>query len=111
MTRKLIEFFIDQHGEPPLDYLSWVVHGSQARQDQTMGSDQDNALLLAEDPNEAQAEYFAKMSKYVCKSLGKCGIKLCPGNIMASNPKLRLSVGAALKQARGWVVNSRPRQF
>jgi len=107
MTRKLIEFFIDQHGQPPLDYC-WVVYGSQARQDQTMGSDQDNALLLAQEPDEAQAEYFARMSEYVCKSLGKCGIKLCPGNIMASNPKLRLSVGAALKQARGWVRQFTP---
>jgi CBS domain-containing protein len=107
MTRKLIEFFIDQHGQPPLDYC-WVVYGSQARQDQTMGSDQDNALLLAQEPDEAQAKYFARMSEYVCKSLGKCGIKLCPGNIMASNPKLRLSVGAALKQARGWVRQFTP---
>jgi CBS domain-containing protein len=107
MTRKLIDFFVEQHSQPPLAFC-WVVYGSQARQDQTMGSDQDNALLLAEEPNEEQAHYFARMSEYVCKGLGKCGIKLCPGNIMASNPDLRLSVDGALKQAKGWVRNFSP---
>jgi CBS domain-containing protein len=102
MTRKLLRFFQQKNGVPPIDYC-WLVYGSQAREDQTLGSDQDNALLLEREPTTAEDDYFAKMSDYVCQGLGKCGIKLCDGNIMASNPKLRLSVDAAVKETLRWV--------
>ena len=102
MTRKLIGFFQQANGKAPMMF-AWLVYGSQAREDQTMGSDQDNGLLLAERPSEAQAEYFAKMADYVCNGLAKCGIKLCDGNIMASNPKLRLSLEKAIEEAKRWV--------
>ena len=102
MTRKLIGFFQQANGKAPMMF-AWLVYGSQAREDQTMGSDQDNGLLLAERPSEAQAEYFAKMADYVCNGLAKCGIKLCDGNIMASNSKLRLSLEEAIEEAKRWV--------
>ena len=102
MTRKLIGFFQQANGKAPMMF-AWLVYGSQAREDQTMGSDQDNGLLLAERPSETQAEYFAKMADYVCNGLAKCGIKLCDGNIMASNPKLRLSLEEAIEEAKRWV--------
>ncbi|MDC8832223.1 DUF294 nucleotidyltransferase-like domain-containing protein [Alteromonas gilva] len=102
MTRKLIGFYQQQHGLAPMNF-AWIVYGSQAREDQTMGSDQDNGLLLEHEPDNHQAEYFAGMAEYVCDGLGKCGIKLCPGNIMASNPELRLSLDAALAQSQQWV--------
>ncbi|AXT39065.1 CBS domain-containing protein [Alteromonas sp. BL110] len=102
MTRKLIGFFQQANGKAPMMF-AWLVYGSQAREDQTMGSDQDNGLLLAKRPNEVQAEYFSNMAQYVCNGLAKCGIKLCDGNIMASNPKLRLSLDEALEEAKQWV--------
>ena len=107
MTRRLITFFQQQHGEAPMPYC-WLVYGSQAREDQTMGSDQDNALLLAYKPNEEQAEYFEKLASYVCLGLGKCGIKLCDGNIMASNPELRKSVDEAIDEAKEWIRQPTP---
>ena len=108
MTRKLIDFFQAKNGQAPFDYC-WLVYGSQAREDQTMGSDQDNGLLLAIAPNEEQAQYFADMSDYVCKGLNKCGIASCTGNIMASNPELRLSLEQAIKEAHMWVNSPSPK--
>ncbi|GAB2706913.1 putative nucleotidyltransferase substrate binding domain-containing protein [Aliiglaciecola aliphaticivorans] len=102
MTRKLLTFFQQQNGNPPFDFC-WLVYGSQAREDQNMGSDQDNGLLLERRPNQQEDEYFAQMSQYVCEGLGKCGIKLCDGNIMASNPELRLSVEDAINESEKWV--------
>lgn len=102
ITRRLIRFFEQTQGVATLDYC-WVVYGSQARDDQTMGSDQDNSLLLAEKPDAIQAKYFAELTEYVCQGLAKCGIKLCDGNIMASNPELRLSTQQAIQQAQKWV--------
>jgi len=108
MTRKLLTFFQQKHGPAPFDYC-WLVYGSQAREDQTMGSDQDNGLLLEKVPNEQQGQYFADMSDYVCKGLNKCGIALCTGNIMASNPELRLSIEQAVNQAHNWVDTPDPK--
>ena len=108
MTRKLIHYYQREHGPAPLRY-SWVVYGSQAREDQTMGSDQDNGLLLETTPTDSQADYFAGMADYVCNGLAKCGIKLCDGNIMASNPELRLSLAQAEKEAGEWVRQPTPK--
>ncbi|QJR81557.1 CBS domain-containing protein [Alteromonas pelagimontana] len=102
MTRKLIDFFQREQGRAPMAY-AWVVYGSQAREDQTMGSDQDNGLLLAREPDAEEATYFAAMAEYVCNGLAKCGIKLCAGNIMASNPELRLSLTQAIQEAQRWI--------
>ncbi|MEC9335076.1 MAG: CBS domain-containing protein, partial [Pseudomonadota bacterium] len=55
MTRKLIGFFQQANGKAPMMF-AWLVYGSQAREDQTMGSDQDNGLLLTERPSKTQAE-------------------------------------------------------
>lgn len=103
MTRKLISFYQQEHGKAPMMF-AWLVYGSQAREDQTMGSDQDNGLILAQEPNEQQAQYFASMAEYVCNGLAKCGIKLCDGNIMASNPALRMSLKNAVEEAQQWVM-------
>lgn len=108
MTRKLLSFYQQKNGPAPFDYC-WLVYGSQAREDQTMGSDQDNGLLLAKIPNDQESQYFAEMSDYVCKGLNKCGIALCTGNIMASNPELRLSLEQAIKQAHTWVNTPSPK--
>ncbi|MGO4891183.1 DUF294 nucleotidyltransferase-like domain-containing protein [Flavobacterium sp. W21_SRS_FM6] len=108
MTRKLIDFYQQKKGQAPFDYC-WLVYGSQAREDQTMGSDQDNGLLLARTPNEQESEYFADLSDYVCKGLNKCGIALCTGNIMASNPELRLSLEQAINEAHTWVNSPTPK--
>ena len=108
MTRKLIDFFQIKQGPAPFDYC-WLVYGSQAREDQTMGSDQDNGLLLARQPDASEAQYFADMSDYVCKGLNKCGIASCTGNIMASNPELRLSIEQAIDEAHAWVESPTPK--
>lgn len=102
ITRKLIGFYEQEHGAAPIPF-AWLVYGSQAREDQTMGSDQDNSLLLSQEPTSEQAQYFANMAEFVCGALGQCGIKLCEGNIMASNPALRLSLQAAKDESKKWV--------
>lgn len=99
MTRRLLQFYWQEHGEPPFGFC-WLVYGSQARKDQLLTSDQDNGLLLAEQPDEQQATYFKGMGEYVCNGLAKCGISLCSGNIMASNPELRKTLAEAIAEAR-----------
>ncbi len=91
LTKRLILLAQEQLGAAPCEFC-WIGFGSQARMDQSLNSDQDNALILAEEPEGAVGDYFARLATLVCEGLGECGIRLCPGNIMASNPALRLSL-------------------
>ncbi len=75
-------------GPAPMPF-AWLAFGSQARMDQTFASDQDNALILARTPNSAESDYFREFADWVCRALDRCGYRLCPGDIMASNPKWR----------------------
>lgn len=81
-------------GPAPCIY-TWVCFGSQARQDMLPGADQDNALLLEKEPVDEVGEYFSQFAAIVCEGLASSGQTLCPGNVMATNPQLRLSL-------KGW---------
>lgn len=92
LTQRLLRLAEEQFGKAPCDFC-WLAFGSQARLDQSINADQDNALLLAEEPEGDVGNYFARLADFVCGGLAYCGIRLCPGDIMASNPELRLSLG------------------
>ncbi len=107
LTQRLIKLAIQQLGPAPCVF-SWLCFGSQARMDQSINADQDNALLLEKEPTGDIADYFAKLADFVCQGLSRCGITLCPGNIMASNPELRMSLkGWSSKFAR-WISSPTP---
>jgi len=68
LTRRLLILGETQMGKPPFEY-SWMVFGSAGRMDQTAGSDQDNAMILAQQPTTEQALYFKALSEFVCHGL------------------------------------------
>ncbi|RDL43313.1 hypothetical protein DN730_15165 [Marinomonas piezotolerans] len=107
LTRRLIELGFERFGRPPFAF-SFIVFGSQARKDQSLGSDQDNGMLLSKTPNEQEAAYFASLAQYICEGLDQCGIRRCPGEIMASNPKWRLPEADWQSSFTDWVESSSP---
>ncbi len=107
LTRRLIALGFDQFGRPPFSF-QFLVFGSQARKDQSLGSDQDNGMMLSQEPNAEQAAYFAKLATFVCEGLATCGVRTCPGDIMASNPKWRLSEAGWEAAFAKWVEASSP---
>lgn len=92
LTQQLLRLGEERLGPAPCLYC-WLAFGSQARGEQSINSDQDNALLISQDIQGQGTRYFRDLSQWVCEGLSACGIALCPGNIMASNPDLRLSLG------------------
>ena len=108
ITRKLIRLYEQEHGSAPCTYV-WLAFGSQARGDQTLGSDQDNALLLADDVSDSQQQWFADMATYVCEGLADCGIRLCPGDIMAMNPQWRMNRLQWREQFLKWIRSPTPK--
>jgi len=91
MTRRLLTLAEMQFGPPPCDF-AWLAFGSQARQEQVMGSDQDNGLLLPDDISDNDRAYFGEFAAFVNAGLDQCGMPFCPGEIMAQNEKWRLSL-------------------
>ncbi|MGE0080838.1 MAG: DUF294 nucleotidyltransferase-like domain-containing protein [Thiohalomonadaceae bacterium] len=88
ITVRLIELAEARLGPPPVPY-AWVAGGSQARREQTVHSDQDNALLLSDEATPEHDAYFAALANFVNDGLNACGFVYCPGEVMARNPKWR----------------------
>jgi len=108
LTRRLITLKQQQLGAAPIKFC-WVAFGSQARQDQMAGSDQDNALLLEKKPTAEQRIYFSDLSEYVCHGLDACGFPYCPGNIMAENPSLQLPITQWQTLFEHWINEPHPK--
>jgi CBS domain-containing protein len=76
-------------GEPPVDYC-WLALGSEGRKEQTLRTDQDNAIIYADPEPSVEDDvhqYFLRLAQSVVSGLETCGFPLCKGEIMASNPK------------------------
>lgn len=107
LTRRLITLKQQEIGTEPMQFC-WLSFGSQGRQDQMAGSDQDNALILEKQANEQETQYFKVLSEYVCNALNECGFPFCTGNIMAQNPMWQLTLQQWLKQFAKWIKTPDP---
>ena len=89
ITARLIELSIDRRGVPPTGW-AWLVLGSTARREFTLGSDIENALAYDDEGPEADA-YFARLGEDVARGLQRCGFSLDPNDVVASNKLWRMS--------------------
>jgi CBS domain-containing protein len=76
-------------GDPP-GCFALAVLGSQGRREQFLATDQDNALILADDCGDELA--FAAFAARLATVLAEAGMPPCPKGIMAASPTWRKSV-------------------
>jgi len=75
---------------PPPAVFAFVALGSEAREEQTLATDQDNAIIYADvapEQNEAVQAYFLRLGERVCGWLDLVGYRRCKGEVMACNQK------------------------
>jgi PAS domain S-box-containing protein len=112
-TARFVEFAVRDLGEPPAPF-AFMALGSQARGEQTLVTDQDNALVYA-DPapgKDAEAgEYFRAVGQKVCGWLAGAGYPLCAGEAMASNPKWCRPLSAWKGYFDGWAAVTDPQSL
>jgi len=88
-TSRFVELAIEELGPPPTRF-AFVALGSQGRLEQTLVTDQDNAIIyvpVADNvPCEEVATYFLEMGRRVCSWLNEAGYPFCRGKFMAQNP-------------------------
>jgi CBS domain-containing protein len=105
VLQKLIEFAIAELGRPPARF-SFLVFGSEGRKEQTLRTDQDNAIIF-EDPEPEQQEsvqqYFLNLGSKVCHWLNQAGYSFCEGNNMAQNPQWCQPLSVWKKYFSEWV--------
>ncbi len=89
-------------GPPPCPY-AWLVLGSEGRYEQTLRTDQDNALIYADNAPEGAEAYFEALAERVVEQLVRCGFPRCPGNVMATNPQWRQPRSVWQNYFRQWI--------
>ena len=107
VTRRLLVLAEEELGPPPVPYL-WLACGSQGRREQTGVSDQDNCLILSDDLAPEHDAYFAELARFVCEGLDRCGYVLCPGEMMATNPRWRQPLRVWRGYFAGWIATPDP---
>ncbi|WP_023603049.1 putative nucleotidyltransferase substrate binding domain-containing protein [Aliivibrio logei] len=103
-TYRLIELAIVQFGQPPCKF-TWIVAGSHARNEVHLASDQDNAIILADDATGSDRIYFNHFAMYVCKALSELDYSLCTGRFMAATPKWCQKAHIWQEYYRKWSTN------
>jgi len=84
---RLIEFALRELGDPPVPFV-FMILGSEGRREQTLKTDQDNAIVfkdVADSEFEEVRQYFLQFGKKVCTWLDRAGYDFCEGGVMAQN--------------------------
>ena len=85
LTDQLIKITAAKHNIDTNQFC-WLALGSEGREEQTIATDQDNALIVPDDTSDAAMQQFLSFAREVNEGLDACGFPLCKGNVMASNP-------------------------
>ncbi|MCW5621766.1 MAG: CBS domain-containing protein, partial [Burkholderiales bacterium] len=89
LTARLVELEAGRAGTNAGDFC-WLALGSEGRHEQTLATDQDNAIVFDDTAGAASARYRQRlldMAQRVNEGLAACGFPLCKGEIMAGNSR------------------------
>ena len=105
ILEKLIGFALEQHPPPPARFV-FMVLGSEGRNEQTLKTDQDNAIIFEDVPEASQEvvqAYFLKFGETVCTLLDEAGYAFCTGDNMAKNPQWCQPLAQWKKNFSKWI--------
>ena len=88
--------------------FAFVVLGSEGRMEQTLKTDQDNAIIYADDLGEEEQRLLARFSTRLIDSLISTGVPPCPGGIMAKNEFWRQSLSQWTERLTAWTSVPNP---
>ncbi|MCW3080573.1 DUF294 nucleotidyltransferase-like domain-containing protein [Segetibacter sp.] len=105
---KVIEGVIDELGMPPAKFV-FMVLGSEGRKEQTLKTDQDNAIIYEDKANEHREEvraYFLQFADKVSGRLNDIGFSFCEGGFMAKNPGWTHSLSHWKRNYASWIEDA-----
>jgi CBS domain-containing protein len=104
LLRRILRWAEAELGPPPAPY-AFIVFGSDGRMEQTLLTDQDNALVHEGGPDSAP--YFEALAARANEDLEAAGFPRCPGGYMAREWRGPLSEWVA--RFAGWIDDPSPR--
>ncbi len=107
LTARLLEIKALEHGLD-LSRVCWLALGSEGRGEQTISTDQDNALILPDDTTPAEREAALRFARDVNLALDACGYPLCRGGIMAGEPACCLTLRQWRERFAHWIEHGAP---
>ena len=110
ILNKIIAFAIEKAGQPPCNF-AFMVFGSEGRKEQTLKTDQDNAIIFEEPagtPIETIQSYFLELGDTICTWLNQVGYDFCKGDIMARNPQWCQPVSVWKTHFLSWIRVAEP---
>jgi PAS domain S-box-containing protein len=113
IIKRIIELSIKEVGEPPVRF-SFICLGSEGRKEESLFTDQDNAIIYEDVPNGNKAmvsSYFIKLAELVCNSLNQVAYSFCKGNVMAKNPQWNKSVTEWERYFINWIKAPEPQNL
>ena len=109
LTQRLFELLLPKF---QLDDVAWcwLAVGSEGRREQTVATDQDNAIVFECDERDVPAtrERLLRFASEANERLAELGFPLCTGNIMARNPDCCLTVDEWRGRFAGWMREPTP---
>ncbi len=107
LTQRLLELTAQRHGID-LSHCCWLALGSEGRSEQTIATDQDNALIR---PEGSEAAPYLAFARDVNEALDDCGYPLCKGNVMAGNPACNLTPSQWRERFDEWIEHGSPQDL
>jgi CBS domain-containing protein len=89
ILKKIMKYTLKSLGQPPARFV-FMILGSEGRNEQTLKTDQDNAIVYEDVPHASESSvrsYFNKFGEMACNLLDEAGYDFCSGGVMAKNPK------------------------
>lgn len=105
---RLIELLRSSQFNELTGKFAFVVLGSEGRREQTLTTDQDNAIIYADDLSPEDISEIKAFSEKLIDSLIEIGVPPCPGGIMAKNSFWRRSYSEWASVLNGWLSNPLP---
>lgn len=113
ITKKINELIVFELGSAPVPF-AFVSLGSEGRQEQTLLTDQDNAIIFDElttNNQNSSTIYFERYAERMNYMLDAVGFAYCKGNIMAKNHLWNQSIKQWKKYFHNWITIPEPKNI
>ncbi len=103
LTQRLIYILDSKQNVRLPSGAAYLSLGSEGRQEQTLRTDQDSAIVYRDDLSCDDILAVRRFADEIVTALENIGVPLCPGNMMASNPEWCHSLSEWKQLVEQWI--------
>jgi CBS domain-containing protein len=103
ITQRMIAILALHEGITLPEEAAFLALGSEGRGEQTLRTDQDSALVYADNISLENLQSAERFAVRFVEALSMIGVPRCPGNIMASSPLWRHNISDWKQRLNHWI--------